>query len=94
MVRVYRKTVDDDEVEFFNKLSSNWWDREGTMKYLYALNELRVPFIVDSLTAIGSLKKEYKDTDKPLTGLNGLDIGCGGTNIFFKPFRKPNFMWW
>lgn len=54
------------------------------MKALHTLNEIRIPYVIECLESAGTLKKEYADTDKPLTGLTCLDIGCGGINFALK----------
>lgn len=53
------------------------------MKALHTLNEIRIPYLIECLRTTEILKKEYADTDKPLTGLTCLDIGCGGTKNNF-----------
>ncbi len=68
-------TVDPAEIARFNDLATTWWDATGPMWPLHKLNEIRVPFIVDSLQRAGFAK----DTGgQPLSGLRILDIGCGG----------------
>jgi 2-polyprenyl-6-hydroxyphenyl methylase/3-demethylubiquinone-9 3-methyltransferase len=36
-----QSTVDEQDVARFSKLSSSWWDEQGEMKVLHALNQLR-----------------------------------------------------
>lgn len=52
-----------EEVNKFNALAQQWWDTQGPLKPLHALNPLRLQFI-----------KEQID----LKGKHVLDVGCGG----------------
>ncbi|MCX7117620.1 MAG: bifunctional 2-polyprenyl-6-hydroxyphenol methylase/3-demethylubiquinol 3-O-methyltransferase UbiG [Legionellales bacterium] len=54
--------VDLAEIEKFSKLSNKWWDPQGMMKSLHAINPLRLNFIL----------KHISVADKKI-----LDIGCG-----------------
>jgi 2-polyprenyl-6-hydroxyphenyl methylase/3-demethylubiquinone-9 3-methyltransferase len=55
--------VDVGEVEQFAQLATHWWDPEGPLRTLHAINALRL---------------DYLDTRRPLSGLRVADIGCGG----------------
>ena len=62
-----------DPEDFFVGRDLNWWDREGPMKKLHDLNELRVPYIeTETARWLGT------PSEKPLKSLTILDIGCGG----------------
>jgi 2-polyprenyl-6-hydroxyphenyl methylase/3-demethylubiquinone-9 3-methyltransferase len=67
-------TVDPREVEKFARMAAEWWDPNGPMKPLHALNPTRLGFIRDHLVA-------HYGRDpfslEPLAGLRVLDIGCG-----------------
>ncbi len=69
------QSVDQREIEKFNKLASTWWDASGPMWPLHTLNTLRTTYIVERVAA-----HFHRDisTDKPLQQLRILDIGCGG----------------
>lgn len=54
--------VNPDEIAKFSALASEWWDPNGPMKPLHALNPLRLDYV----------KKHAEIQDK-----NVLDIGCG-----------------
>lgn len=71
-------TVDAGEVNRFQKFAKNWWDPNGEMKMLHAMNRLRVPFVRDGLINTGVVAKENVDSPQPLAGLSILDVGCGG----------------
>ncbi|KAL3287413.1 hypothetical protein HHI36_001886 [Cryptolaemus montrouzieri] len=71
-------SIDKNEVEFFSRLSSEWWNETGTFKPLHSYNKLRVPFIREGLIQNGVVDLKYLNTSKVLKGLRILDVGCGG----------------
>ncbi|SNT71240.1 bifunctional 2-polyprenyl-6-hydroxyphenol methylase/3-demethylubiquinol 3-O-methyltransferase UbiG [Psychrobacter sp. LV10R520-6] len=70
--------VDPSEVDKFNKLASEWWDKTGAFATLHEINPLRLNWIEENV------KRGYKSNDADKTaemGLSGkkiLDVGCGG----------------
>jgi len=68
-------TVNPDELGKFAAMADRWWDPEGEMKPLHALNPTRIAFIRDRLSA-----RFGRDATgmRPLQGLRILDAGCGG----------------
>lgn len=64
-------TIDPKEVAYYEKLAQTWWDKSGPFWPLHVLNTLRMQWIESQLAGIYQL-------DKPLLGLNVLDVGCGG----------------
>ncbi|KAF2078056.1 hypothetical protein CYY_000607 [Polysphondylium violaceum] len=69
-------TLKNEEIQFFNNLSKDWWNPEGTMKPLHRMNPLRVQYIVDSIKSSTSLISD-NPIQYPLKGLKMIDIGCG-----------------
>ena len=60
----YKMTnVDTKEIAKFSKLANDWWDKNGPLRTLHDMNALRLSYILNHT---------------PLTGLNVLDVGCGG----------------
>lgn len=55
--------VDSEEIAKFSALARQWWDVNGPMKPLHALNPLRL---------------EYIQKHAEIAGKNVLDMGCGG----------------
>ena len=55
--------VDAAEVEQFGRLAEQWWDPQGPLATLHAINSLRVAYISER---------------RPLAGLRVADVGCGG----------------
>ena len=68
-------TVDDLEIEKFQKMASEWWDPKGKFKPLHMLNPCRLDYITAQISHEFDvdLKKNL-----PFKHLNILDIGCGG----------------
>ena len=67
-------SVNKKEIEKFSKMASEWWDPEGKFKPLHKFNPIRIKYIKDNI--IQNFKLQNKN--KPLAGINILDIGCGG----------------
>ncbi len=68
-------SIDAQEVEHFSKLAQEWWDPRGKFKPLHKFNPLRVEYIRDTL---GRRYERDIGADKPLAGIDIIDIGCGG----------------
>ncbi|XP_023335498.1 uncharacterized protein LOC111706791 isoform X2 [Eurytemora carolleeae] len=64
-------TMNQEEVDKFSSMAEDWWNPDGVCKPLHSMNRLRIPFIRDRL--VGEIT-----SDKPLSGLHILDVGCGG----------------
>jgi len=58
-----KHNVDPAEIQKFEDLASRWWDKSGEFKALHEMNPIRLNFI---------------NTSSPLSGMNVLDVGCGG----------------
>lgn len=67
-------SADPKELAHFTKLADTWWDPTGPFWPLHKLNSLRVSWIVEQLNGAG----QSGNSNKPLTGLSVLDVGCGG----------------
>ncbi|XP_038213981.1 ubiquinone biosynthesis O-methyltransferase, mitochondrial-like [Zerene cesonia] len=67
-------TVDKGEIERHSKLTGDWWSRNGVIQALHSLNEIRVPYIANSLV----LESDKVKSQQPLANKLILDIGCGG----------------
>ncbi len=57
------QNVDSRETDKFGRLSAEWWDPNGPMRSLHAINPLRMSFIASAVD---------------LRGNQLLDVGCGG----------------
>ncbi|NWT23223.1 COQ3 protein, partial [Cardinalis cardinalis] len=67
-------SVDSEEIKKFQLLAHKWWDEEGEYAALHSMNDVRVPFIRDTLLSMSS---NYH-LGNPLSGIKILDVGCGG----------------
>ena len=67
-------SVNKKEIEKFSKMAAEWWNPEGKFKPLHKFNPIRIKYIKENIITNFNLKNKTK----PLSGLNILDIGCGG----------------
>ena len=67
-------SINKKEIEKFSKMASEWWDPEGKFKPLHKFNPTRIKYIKENIIINFKLKNKLK----PLSGINILDIGCGG----------------
>ena len=67
-------SVNKKEIDKFSKMANEWWDPEGKFKPLHKFNPTRIKYIKENI--INNFKLENKL--RPLSGINILDIGCGG----------------
>ena len=77
-------TASAAEVARFTALADEWWDADGKFRPLHAINPTRIAFIRDRVA--GRLGRDPLG-DKPLRGLDVLDIGCGG-GLLAEPMRR------
>ncbi|KAH8282084.1 hypothetical protein KR054_005391, partial [Drosophila jambulina] len=68
----------EKEVRHHENQASDWWNQNGSMGALHALNEIRVPFIRDGIVSRGTVELGYVNTTKVLKGQRILEVGCGG----------------
>ncbi|NXN95275.1 COQ3 protein, partial [Rhinopomastus cyanomelas] len=67
-------SVDPLELKKFQLLAHKWWDEEGEYAALHSMNDIRVPFIRDTLLS----RSSNFHLGSPLSGVKILDVGCGG----------------
>lgn len=72
-------SINPEEVARFERLAASWWDQTGPMKPLHRFNPVRVDYLCGFLKPRprGDSRPAAKP-DRPLDGLDILDIGCGG----------------
>lgn len=67
--------IDPNEVAYFERLAHRWWDEQGPFWPLHRLNRFRVDYIRAQLCRVFA---RDATAERPLEGLEILDIGCGG----------------
>ncbi len=67
-------SINKKEIEKFSKMASEWWNPEGKFKPLHKFNPIRIKYIKENIIENFNLKNKIT----PLSGVNILDIGCGG----------------
>ena len=67
-------TINREEIEKFNKIAEEWWNPNGKFKPLHKFNPIRIEYIKNNIIKDFNISLK----DKPLKGINILDIGCGG----------------
>ena len=67
-------SVNKIEIEKFSNIADEWWDPHGKFKPLHKFNPIRIKYIKENIIR----QFKIKNKNKPLSGINILDIGCGG----------------
>ena len=67
-------SVNKKEIEKFSNMADEWWDPHGKFKPLHKFNPIRIKYIKENIIR----QFKIKNKNKPLSGINILDIGCGG----------------
>ena len=67
-------SINKKEIEKFSNMADEWWDPHGKFKPLHKFNPIRIKYIKENIINHFNTKKK----NKPLSGINILDIGCGG----------------
>ena len=67
-------SVNKKEIDKFSKMANEWWDPEGKFKPLHKFNPVRIKYLKENIINHFKLKNKFRS----LSGINILDIGCGG----------------
>ena len=67
-------SVNKKEIEKFSNMADEWWDPHGKFKPLHKFNPIRIEYIKENIIE----QFKIRNKAKPLSGINILDIGCGG----------------
>jgi len=70
-----KNTVNQDEIEKFDRLAKEWWNPKGKFAPLHKFNPIRQEYLIDRIAQNFNLN--VKD-ETPFKNLNIIDIGCGG----------------
>ena len=68
------RSVNKKEIEKFSNMAAEWWNPHGKFKPLHKFNPIRIKYIKENIINQFQLKNKVN----PLSGINILDIGCGG----------------
>lgn len=77
-----KTSINQAELNKFNKTTEEWWDINGEFKMLHVINPLRIDYIMTQVN------KYFENT--PYNKLKLLDIGCGG-GLISAPLARMNF---
>ena len=69
------KSIPNETLRLFDKLSDQWWDENGSFKALHSFNLIRLEYL------------KRNSLNKSLHGLSILDVGCGG-GILCEPLSR------
>ena len=69
------ETVDPEEIAKFSAMAAEWWDPRGKFRPLHKFNPVRLEYIRREVCHFKGLDAL---SQTPFTGLDLLDIGCGG----------------
>ncbi len=76
--------TDLKEIEQFSKHAAHWWDEQGPLQGLHAMNPARLQFIKHHLCRHFNRDENSKE---PFKGLSFCDVGCGG-GILTEPLTR------
>ena len=76
-------SINKKEIEKFSKIAEEWWNPNGKFKPLHNFNPIRIKYIKENIIKDFNIKS----SEKPLKGVNLLDIGCGG-GLLSEPMCK------
>ncbi|MBL0849049.1 MAG: bifunctional 2-polyprenyl-6-hydroxyphenol methylase/3-demethylubiquinol 3-O-methyltransferase UbiG [Candidatus Liberibacter ctenarytainae] len=77
-------TKNQEEIDRFSDISSEWWNPTGKFKPLHKMNPVRVAYIQDNI--MQHFQRNSRDKH-PFKGLRILDLGCGG-GLLSEPMAK------
>ncbi|HKJ62983.1 MAG TPA: bifunctional 2-polyprenyl-6-hydroxyphenol methylase/3-demethylubiquinol 3-O-methyltransferase UbiG, partial [Hyphomicrobiales bacterium] len=69
------ESLDQREVDRFDGIAEEWWDRDGKFKPLHKLNPARILYIREQFITHFA---RNSSSHEPLANLDIADIGCGG----------------
>ncbi len=79
-----KQTIDQYEIDQFNRHADQWWQPDGIFKPLHQMNPCRLAFIKKEIC---EKFNRSPDMPAPLEGLKILDAGCGG-GILTEPLAR------
>ena len=79
-------SVNKIEIEKFSNMADEWWDPYGKFRPLHKFNPIRIKYIKENIIR----QFKIKNTIKPLSGINVLDIGCGWGSLAIDIAKSAN----
>ena len=70
-------TIDEKEVNHFDKPNQDWWDEGGSFSALHRLTPCRIEYIIQVIKR-NIINKQINSSTQICNNLNILDVGCGG----------------
>ena len=69
------QSIDSKEIKKFEEMAAEWWNPEGKFKPLHHMNPCRLDYIIKQI----EIEFDRSTTNqKAFSGIDILDIGCGG----------------
>jgi 2-polyprenyl-6-hydroxyphenyl methylase/3-demethylubiquinone-9 3-methyltransferase len=69
------RTIDAAEIARFENLAEEWWNPDGKFRVMHSFNNTRRDYIVSCISRVFGLST---NKTSPFTGMEILDVGCGG----------------
>ncbi|MDH7798439.1 MULTISPECIES: bifunctional 2-polyprenyl-6-hydroxyphenol methylase/3-demethylubiquinol 3-O-methyltransferase UbiG [unclassified Beijerinckia] len=69
-------SIDQRELDYFERLGADWWRADGPMAALHKFNPTRIRWLRDRIT--DHFGKPENEPIRVLSNVSLLDIGCGG----------------
>ena len=83
---IMETTIDEHDIEQFNKPNQDWWDENGSFSSLHKITPCRIEYIIQVIKKNIIKQKKYEN-HQICSNLKVLDIGCGG-GILCEPLAK------
>ena len=79
-------SIDNQEIEQFNKPNQDWWDEHGSFSALHKITPCRINYIIQVIKKNIKGQEKYREYEI-CQNLKILDIGCGG-GILCEPLSR------
>ena len=83
-MKTSKQSYDREEIDRFDQLAKDWWNENGPMRPLHAMNPTRLSFIRQH---IDHFYNRSQHGQRALKNISILDIGCGG-GILCEPLAR------
>lgn len=83
-------SVNPEEIAKFEAMADEWWSETGKFAPLHKFNPVRIGYIRDQLSGIGSQKEKNLPITDYRSLITILDIGCGG-GLLAEPLARLGY---